>query len=90
MLQCWASEREFYIGGSTLLCQFIEPVTFVRCAYSILCPLGSGALSGGKKVMRISYSRFLSREKTFANCLKKNFHGKKRSRICSNPVHHVH
>ena len=24
------SEREFYIGGSTLLCQFIELVTFAR------------------------------------------------------------
>ena len=32
-----------YIGGSTLLCQFVEPVTFVCCAYSILCPLGLGA-----------------------------------------------
>ena len=26
-------QTEFYIGGSTLLCQFIEPVTFVRCAF---------------------------------------------------------
>ena len=33
MLQRWASEREFYIGGSTLLCQFIEPVTFACCAF---------------------------------------------------------
>ena len=33
MLQSWASEREFYIGGSTLLCQFIEPVTRVHCAF---------------------------------------------------------
>ena len=52
MLQCWASKHEFYIGGSTLLCQFIEPVTFVRCAYSILCPFGPGALSGSKKLKR--------------------------------------
>ena len=33
MLQRWASEREFYIGDSTLLCQFIELVTFARCAF---------------------------------------------------------
>ena len=45
---------ELYIGGSTLLCQFIEPVTFVHCAYSILCPLGPGALSGSKKLKRIT------------------------------------
>ena len=50
MLERWASEREFYIGGSTLLCQFIEPVTFVHCTYSILCPLGPGAFSGNKKL----------------------------------------
>ena len=49
MLQRWASEREYYIGGSTLLCQFIEPVT-----YSILCPLGLGVLSGSKKLKRIT------------------------------------
>ena len=30
MLQCWESKREFYIGGSTLLCQFIESVTFAH------------------------------------------------------------
>ena len=54
MLQHWASERKFYIGGSTLLCKFIEPVTFARCAYSILCPLGPGALSGSKKLKRIT------------------------------------
>ena len=30
--------------------QFIKPVTFVCCAYSILCPLGPGALSGNKKL----------------------------------------
>ena len=52
MLQRWASECEFYIGSSTLLCQFIEPVTYARCAYSILCPLGPGALSGSKKLKR--------------------------------------
>ena len=28
----------------------IELVTFVRCTYSILCPLGPGALSGNKKL----------------------------------------
>ena len=28
----WESERE-YIGSSTLLCQFIEPVTFAHCAF---------------------------------------------------------
>ena len=50
MLQCWVSEREFYIGGSTLLCHFVEPATFVRCVYSILCPLGPGALSGNQKL----------------------------------------
>ena len=33
LLQRWVSEREFYIGGSTLLCQFIEPVTYVHCAF---------------------------------------------------------
>ena len=33
ILQCWASKREFYISGSTLLCQFIELVTFVRCTF---------------------------------------------------------
>ena len=33
MLQRWANEREFYIGGSTLFCQFIEPVTFAHCAF---------------------------------------------------------
>ena len=37
MLQCWASEPEFYIiiyiGGSTLLCQLIERVTFVHCTF---------------------------------------------------------
>ena len=49
MLQRWASERKYYKGGSTLLCQFIEPVT-----YSILCPLGPGALSGSKKLKRIT------------------------------------
>ena len=56
MLQHWASEREFYIGGSTLLWQFIEPVTFACCAYSILCPLGpgAGALSGSKKLKCIT------------------------------------
>ena len=52
MLQCWASEREFYIGSSTLLCQFIESVTFLRCAYSTLCPLGPGVLIGNKKLKR--------------------------------------
>ena len=39
MLQRWASDREFYIiiiGGSTLLCQFIEPDTFARYAF-IFC-----------------------------------------------------
>ena len=54
MLQRWASECEFYIGSSTLLCQFIEPVTYARCAYSILCPLGPGALSGSKKLKHIT------------------------------------
>ena len=28
-----SSEREFYIGSFTLLSQFIEPVTFARCAF---------------------------------------------------------
>ena len=41
-------------GGSTLLCQFIEPVMFARCVYSILCPLGPGALSGSKKLKHIT------------------------------------
>ena len=41
--------------GSTLLCQLIEPVTFVCCAYSILCPLGPGALSGSKTLERITF-----------------------------------
>ena len=54
MLQRWASECEFYIGSSTLLCQFIEPVTFARCAYLIICPLGLGALSSSKKLKRIT------------------------------------
>ena len=54
MLQRWASERQFYIGSSTLLCQFIELVTFAHCAYSILCPLGPGALSGSKKLKHIT------------------------------------
>ena len=49
MLQRWTSEREYYIGGSTLLCQFIELVT-----YSILCPLGPGALSSSKKLKHIT------------------------------------
>ena len=35
MLQCWESEREFHIGGFTLLCQFIEPVMSARCAIQI-------------------------------------------------------
>ena len=35
------------MGGST-----IEQVTFVRCVYSILCPLVPGALSGNKKLKR--------------------------------------
>ena len=43
-----------YIGSSRLLCQFIELVTFVHCAYSIVCPLGQGALSGSKKLKRIT------------------------------------
>ena len=51
MLQRWASKREFYIGSSTLLCLFIEPVTF---AHSIFCPLGPGALSGSKKLKHIT------------------------------------
>ena len=33
MLQSWVSECDFYIGGSTLLCQFIESITFARCAF---------------------------------------------------------
>ena len=33
MMQHWANEREFYIGGSTLLCQFIEPLTFAHCVF---------------------------------------------------------
>ena len=36
------------------MCQFIEPVMFVHCAYSILCPLGPGALSGSKELKRIT------------------------------------
>ena len=32
-LRRWASEREVYISGSTLLCQFIDPVMFARCAF---------------------------------------------------------
>ena len=55
-----------YIGGSTLLCQFIEPVTFVRCAYSILCPLGPGALSGNKK---LSVEQLLFRRNRLAGVL---------------------
>ena len=35
MLQCWASDREFYVGGSTLLCQFIESVMFAHCVFYI-------------------------------------------------------
>ena len=31
--QRWASKREFYIGRSTLLCQFIEQVTFACCMF---------------------------------------------------------
>ena len=27
------SEGEFYIGGPNFVCQFIEPVMFVRCAF---------------------------------------------------------
>ena len=27
------ANAEFYIGGSTFLCQFIEPITFARCAF---------------------------------------------------------
>ena len=34
MLQYWVSEGEFCIGGcGCVLCQFIEPVTFVRCTF---------------------------------------------------------
>ena len=47
-------EHEFYIGSSTLLCQFIELITFARRVYSILYPLGPGALSGSKKLKRIT------------------------------------
>ena len=32
-LQASASEGEFYIGGLGFVCQFIEPVTFARCAF---------------------------------------------------------
>ena len=32
----WAREREFCIGGSPLLWQFIEPVTFARCAFILV------------------------------------------------------
>ena len=44
MLQCWASKSEFYIGGSILLFQFIEPVTFARCTF--LFALWNIALGG--------------------------------------------
>ena len=27
------SECEFYIGSSTILCQFLEPVIFARCTF---------------------------------------------------------
>ena len=27
------ANAEFYIGGSTFLCQFIEPIAFARCAF---------------------------------------------------------
>ena len=53
MLQHWASEREFYIGGSTLLYVLTEPKGHL-VSYSILCPLGLGALSGSKKLKRIT------------------------------------
>ena len=36
MLQRWVSEREFYIGVYTLLCQFMQPVTFAHCAFIYL------------------------------------------------------
>ena len=42
------------------------------------------------RILTIQYSGFLSRETTFANCLKTDFNGEKLSRICGNPVHHTH
>ena len=37
-----------------IIVQFIEPVPFVCYPHSILCPLGPGALSGSKKLKRVT------------------------------------
>ena len=51
------SEREFNIGGSIYITGVLYIVTEPEghlVSYSILCPLGPGALSGSKKLKRIT------------------------------------
>ena len=68
------------------------------------CVLRSQAIvAAGREGEEVPYSGFLSREKTFANCLKVDFRRenfrkllenrfsqRKLSRICGNLVHHAH